>query len=107
METVKLSSVCNINYGRDYKKLEKGNIPVYGSGGVVTYVDEFLYDKPSVLIPRKGTLNNIFYLESKFWTIDTLFWTEINTDIIEPRFLYYYLKTINFNDLNIGSAVLV
>lgn len=58
-----------------------------------------------MLIPRKGTLNNIFYLESKFWTIDTLFWTEINTDIIEPRFLYYYLKTINFNDLNIGSAV--
>ena len=50
-----------IKHGKDYKKLGKGNIPVYGSGGVMTYVDKYSYDKPTVLIPRKGTITNLFY----------------------------------------------
>ena len=70
---VKLSDVCTIKYGKDHKVLRDGLYPVYGTGGIMRYVNEFIYDKASVLIPRKGTLSNIFYVEEPFWTIDTLF----------------------------------
>ncbi|MCK9331343.1 MAG: restriction endonuclease subunit S [Candidatus Cloacimonetes bacterium] len=101
----KLSDVCDIKYGKDHKKLSDGIIPTYGSGGIMRYVDSYLYDKPSVLIPRKGTLSNLFYVEKKFWTVDTLFWTKINDSIVYPKFLYYLLLTYKFEDMNVGSAV--
>jgi type I restriction enzyme S subunit len=104
-DTYFLSDLCEIKYGKDYKKLSKGSIPVYGSGGVFDYVDNSIYKGESVLIPRKGTLSNIFYVDKEFWTVDTLFWTKINKELIIPRFLYYKLLTINFNELNVGSAV--
>ena len=101
----KISELLKIKYGKDHKKLADGNIPLYGSGGIMRYVDSFLYDKESILIPRKGTLTNLFYLDEPFWTVDTLFWSKINTEIVFGKFLFYYLKTINFTNLNVGSAV--
>ena len=101
----KLSDICQIKYGRDHKNLDNGNIPVYGSGGIMRYVDSFIYDKPSVLIPRKGTLSNLFLVSEKFWTVDTLFWTIIDETIVSPEFLYYQLLTKNLVDMNVGSAV--
>lgn len=101
----KLSELVEIKYGKDHKKLQDGTIPVYGSGGVMRYVDDYLYDGESVLIPRKGSLNNIFYVQNKFWTVDTLFWTIINTKLVIPKFLYYKLKRIDFAMMNVGSAV--
>ncbi|MBE7686444.1 restriction endonuclease subunit S [Tenacibaculum piscium] len=100
-----LGEVCEIKYGKDHKKLNEGKIPCLGSGGIMRYVDEILYDKPSVLIPRKGTLSNLFYIDKPFWTVDTLFYTKINTEIIDPIFLYFKLKTYNLANLNVGSAV--
>jgi type I restriction enzyme S subunit len=94
-----------IKYGKDHKKLNDGDVPVYGSGGVMRYVDTYLANDESVLIPRKGTLNNVFYVKGKFWTVDTLFWTQINKDIISPKYLYYCLKGRNLAALNVGSAV--
>ena len=102
---VPLSELCAIHYGKDHKKLSNGRYPVYGSGGIIRYVDHFLYDKPSVLIPRKGTLSNLFYVDNPFWTVDTIFWTEINEEKVNPKFLYYFLLTKNLEELNIGSAV--
>ncbi len=102
---VKLGELIQIKYGKDHKKLNNGSIPVYGSGGIMRYVDQYLYDNESILIPRKGTLNNIFYVTGKFWTVDTLFWSKINNSKVFGKFLYYYLKTINFTDMNVGSAV--
>ena len=64
-----------------------------------------LYEKASVLIPRKGSLNNLFFVDRPFWTVDTLFYTEIKEEQIVPRYLYYFLKTIHLEDLNEGSAV--
>ncbi|MBT8244137.1 MAG: hypothetical protein HKP48_00160 [Winogradskyella sp.] len=87
------------------KKLEDGKFPCYGSGEIMRYVDSILYDKPSVLIPRKGTLSNLFFIDEPFWTVDTLFYTQIDESIIKPNYLYYKLKTYNLDDLNVGSAV--
>ncbi|WP_196893756.1 restriction endonuclease subunit S [Aureivirga marina] len=100
-----LGEVCKIKYGKDHKKLEDGNFPCYGSGGVMRNVNKILYDKPSVLIPRKGTLSNLFFINKPFWTVDTLFYTEIDETKINPKYLFYKLKTLNLADLNVGSAV--
>ena len=104
-EECKLSDVLEIKYGKDHKKLADGNIPVYGSGGVMRYADNFLYDKESILIPRKGTLTNLFYIDEPFWTVDTIFWSKINTEKVSGKFLFFFLKTIDLSNLNVGSAV--
>ena len=100
-----LGSVLEIKYGKDHKILEKGKIPCYGSGGIMRYVNKALYDKASILIPRKGSLNNIYYVNDKFWTVDTLFWSIIDEEQACPKYLYYQLSKIDFTILNVGSAV--
>ncbi len=100
-----LGEVCEIKYGKDHKKLDTGEIPLYGSGGVMRYVNQSIHTQESVLIPRKGTLSNLFYIKEPFWTVDTLFWTDINVNIINPAFLYYSLKCKNLLSLNVGTAV--
>lgn len=102
----KLGDLLELKYGKDHKALNDGNIPVYGSGGIMRYVDTFLYDEESILIPRKGTLNNIFYINNNpFWTVDTIFWSKINKEKVFGKYLFYELKTIDFSNLNVGSAV--
>lgn len=101
----KLSDVCTIKYGKDHKNLKDGKYPVYGSGGMMRFADQYLYDRPSILIPRKGSLGNLFYTESPFWTIDTLFYTEIDEEIIVPKYLYYQLLVKDLAALNMGTAV--
>ena len=102
---VKLGDLVTIKYGKDHKSLSDGVFPVFGSGGLIRKVDSYIYDKPSLLIPRKGTLNNIIYTEEKFWTVDTMFWTKVDELKTSAKFLYYYLKDFNFNAFNVGSAV--
>lgn len=102
---MKLGEVCQIKYGKDHKALLDGTIPVYGSGGIMRYCDKYIHNKQSVLIPRKGTLSNIFYVNQPFWTVDTLFWTDINEEIVLPKYLYYLLLTKNLSSLNVGTAV--
>lgn len=102
---VKLSDVAKIKYGKDHKKLAVGKIPVYGTGGVMRYVNTALYNKKSVLIPRKGSLGNLYFVNEPFWSIDTLFYTEIDELMIMPEYLYYKLKTFNLENMNVGSAV--
>ena len=100
-----LEAVAKIKYGKDHKHLKDGNIHCLGSGGFMRKVDQILYDKPSVLIPRKGTISNLFFIEQPFWTVDTLFYTKIDESKIIPKYLYFKLKTINLENLNVGSAV--
>lgn len=94
--------ICN---GKDYKKNKEGNIPIYGSGGIIGYSAEYLYDGESILLPRKGTLDNIQYVNGKFWTIDTTYWTKINKDIVNPKYLYLYLNLLNLGKRNTGSTL--
>jgi len=100
-----LSNICKISNGKDHKGLADGSIPVYGSGGVMRYVDTFIYNKPSVLIPRKGSLGNLFFLDVPFWSVDTIFYTEINETLILPKFMYYYLANQHLEDLNTAGGV--
>lgn len=99
-----LSELARIRNGRDYKTLSSGNVPVYGSGGVMTRVSEALGEGPTVLIPRKGSLDNIFFVEGQFWTVDTIFYTEIAPDL-DPKFFYYKMKTIHLSRMNEAAGV--
>ncbi len=100
-----LGSVLEVKYGKDHKKLDDGNIPCFGSGGLMRNVDKSLYDKPSILIPRKGSLNNIMFQDKPFWTVDTMFWSKINENLVFSKFLFYQLTLIDYTVLNVGSAV--
>ena len=101
----KLGDVLTIKYGKDHKQLADGVIPIYGSGGIMRYGECSLYDGPSILIPRKGSLNNIMYSDKPFWTVDTMFWTIINEDVADPLFVYYSICKKDFASFNVGSAV--
>ncbi len=101
-KTVK--DVAIIKNGKDYKHLKKGIYPVYGTGGVMAYVDGFISSKSSVLLPRKGSIENIFYVEEPFWTVDTLYWTDIDTLKIIPKYLYLSLKCYNLKEFAYGGA---
>ena len=105
IKVMPLGEIVTIKNGKSYKHLSMGNVPVYGSGGIMCFVDEYIYNKPSVLIPRKGSLENIFYLEEPFWNVDTIFYTEINDKIIMPKFLYYYLLNQHLEKLNLAGGV--
>ena len=104
VERKPLGEVANIKNGKDWKKLDAGDIPVYGSGGVMGYVDTCAYDKPTVLIPRKGSITNIFYVETPIWNVDTIYYTEIDIYQIIPKFFYYFMKTIDLMKLDTGSG---
>lgn len=69
------------------------------------YVSEAVYDKPTVLIPRKGSLSNLFYVDAPFWNVDTIYYTEIDVEKVVPRFLYHFLLTQNLESLNIAGGV--
>jgi len=70
-----LGNLIDVKYGKDYKHLQDGKIPLYGSGGIMGYVNKYLYDKQTVLIPRKGSLNNILLINKPFWSVDTMFYS--------------------------------
>ena len=105
MNNYKLRDLLTIHNGKDYRKLASGKIPVYGTGGLMTYVNDFLYDGESILLPRKGTLDNIMYVSSKFWTVDTMYWTVVNSEIVYPKYLYYYLSLLDLSAKNTGSVL--
>ena len=68
------------------------------------YVDTYSYNKPTVLIPRKGSITNIFYVDTPFWNVDTIYYTEIDTQVIVPKYFYYFVKTIDLLSLDTGSG---
>ena len=102
---VQLEEVVTIKNGKDWKKLGQGNIPVYGSGGEMgVFVDEYSYDKPTVLIPRKGSIDNVFYLDKPFWNVDTIFYTEIDESKLIPKYFYYFIEHYDLNKLSDNST---
>lgn len=99
-----LGDVVTIKNGRDWKHLNEGKVPVYGSGGIMGYVDECSYNKPTVLIPRKGSITNVFYVETPIWNVDTIYYTVIDEAQILPKFFYYFICTIDMMSLDAGSG---
>lgn len=103
-EICRIKDVLTIGSGKDYKHLKNGTIPVYGSGGVMTFVDEFLYDGESVGIGRKGTIDKPILLDGKFWTVDTLFYTHSFKNSI-PKFIFNVFLTIPWKRYNAASSI--
>lgn len=99
-----IKDVLTIGSGKDYKHLKSGDIPVYGSGGLMTEVNDFLYDGESIGIGRKGTIDKPVFLNGKFWTVDTLFYTH---SFIEsyPKFIFSQFQRINWKLYNEASGV--
>lgn len=105
MNSYILKDLLNIKNGRDHKHLSDGNIPVYGSGGVMRYANNSIYDDESILLPRKGTLDNIQYVNKPFWTVDTIYYTVVDKEKANPYYLYNYLKLLDLSSLNSGTGV--
>jgi type I restriction enzyme S subunit len=103
-EVKELGSILTFGSGRDYKHLQNGEIPVYGTGGIMTYVDDFLYNGESVGIGRKGTIDKPVLLNGKFWTVDTLFYT-YQFQNSNPKFIYYKFCLIKWKEYNEASGV--
>lgn len=102
-----LGQLVNIKYGKNQKKVQSddGPIPIYGTGGLMGYATEALYNKPSVLIGRKGTINKVKYVDHPFWTVDTLFYTEVNDEIVIPKYLYYMMSLLDLDSYNEGTTI--
>ena len=102
----KLKELLTIKNGKDHKKLAEGDYPVYGSGGYMRSVNSFLYDRKSILLPRKGTLSNIQYVSgTPFWTVDTIYYTVLNENLYNPYYLYLYLNTLNLSGYDSGASI--
>jgi len=93
-----------IGNGKDYKHLSSGDVPVYGSGGYMLSVNDYLYDGESACIGRKGSINNPIFLTGKFWTVDTLFYTHSFKDCL-PKFIYLIFQNINWLSHNEAGGV--
>ena len=100
----RLSDLITVKYGKDHKKLADGIYPVFGSGGIMRYVERPLYTGESVLIPRKGTLNNVMYVNEPFWSVDTMFFTEMKIPNV-AKFVFHFVKAKDLASMNTGSAV--
>lgn len=100
----KLGELIEIKYGKDHKKLKEGAIPAYGSAGLMRYVDSSLYKGESILIPRKGTLNNVMLVNEAFWTVDTMFYTIPKYEHL-LKYVFLKLSRIDFTKLNVGTSI--
>lgn len=102
-----LKEIAKICYGKDQKSVQddtNGIYPILGTGGQIGKSIQYLYNKPSVLIGRKGTIDKPRYIEKPFWTVDTLYYTEVYDDYV-PKWLYYALNLINLNIYNEATGV--
>lgn len=90
--------LARIGNGADYSsvEVEEGGYPVYGSGGEFRRAPNYLFDGESVLFGRKGTVDRPLYVDGKFWTVDTMFYSVIDQSRLLPRFAYYWATTLPF-----------
>ena len=94
--------VLTIRNGRNQKAVENpnGKYPIYGSGGIMGYADDFICSGDTVIIGRKGNINNPIYVSEPFWNVDTAFGLESKNDLLNPRYLFYFCKRFDFEKLN-------
>jgi len=104
MGSYKLGELIQIYNGTKYSHLNSGDIPLYGSGGIMSYVDDYLYDGEALLLPRKGSLSNIMYSKGKIWTVDTMYYATTN-EKVNPYYLYSYLSILSLEHLDSGSTL--
>ena len=103
---IALQFLVKFRSGQDYKHVDDpaGSVPVYGSGGIFASASDYLYDGESVLFGRKGTIDRPAYVCGKFWTVDTMFYTELREGV-SGRWLYYWATTIPFGLYSTDTAL--
>lgn len=103
---ISLQFLVKFRSGQDYKHVDDpaGSVPVYGSGGIFASASDYLYDGESVLFGRKGTIDRPAYVSGKFWTVDTMFYTELREGV-SGRWLYYWATTIPFGLYSTDTAL--
>ena len=99
---VRFSDVLTIVNGKNQKNVENpnGRYPIYGSGGVMGYADKYLCEAETVIIGRKGSINNPIYVKEPFWNVDTAFGLVADKTVLMPKYLYYFCVKFDFNKLN-------
>jgi type I restriction enzyme S subunit len=104
-QIAQLKRLLSIQNGSDHKAIEaETGIPVYGSGGVFAYANDYIYDGESVLLGRKGTIDKPLYVNERFWTVDTMYWSKIMPNA-DGRFCYYVATTIPFSRYSTNTAL--
>lgn len=98
----KFSEVLCIVNGKNQRKVENpnGKYPIYGSGGIMGYANDYLCDANTVVIGRKGSINNPIYVETPFWNVDTAFGLCSDVSKLYPKYLYYFCVNFDFEQLN-------
>ncbi|MGU3814092.1 restriction endonuclease subunit S [Vibrio diabolicus] len=101
----KIEELCTLHYGKSPKGIDSddGIYPIYGTGGIVGSTNDYLYDKPSIILGRKGSIGNIHYVDKPFWTIDTTFYVEAKN--CDTKWLYYVFSSLNIEKLNEATGV--
>ena len=104
-ENVTLKDLVVFQRGFDITKDEQkeGDIPVISSSGITSYHSKSMVNGPGVIIGRKGTLGTVFYSESDYWPHDTTLWSK-NLKNNNPKFIYYFIKTLKLENYNVGNA---
>ena len=94
--------VLEVKNGKNQKAVENpdGKYPIYGSGGVMGYADDYICDADTVIIGRKGSINNPIYVAEPFWNVDTAFGLSAKKECLLPRYLFYFCKKFDFEKLN-------
>lgn len=100
----RLEEILTIYNGKDYKDLKSGEFPVFGTGGVITFVDKYLCNWNCVCIGRKGTINKPIFMDEPFWCVDTLFYTKPK-EKNNPKFQFYLFETIDWQKYNTATGV--
>ncbi|EGT4371089.1 restriction endonuclease subunit S [Cronobacter malonaticus] len=101
----RLKNLATIKNGQDYKSVQTDDgYPVMGSGGQFTFASKFMYDKPSVLLGRKGTIDKPLYINEPFWTVDTMYYTELNEGF-DAKYVHYLALTIQFSRYSTNTAL--
>ena len=102
----RLKNLATIKNGQEYKNFfdENGKYPVIGSGAEFAHATKFIYDKPSVLLGRKGTVDKPLFVDFPFWTVDTMYYTEIKNTVV-PKFFFYLCLQIPYDYYQYGSAL--
>jgi type I restriction enzyme S subunit len=102
---VQYKQFVDIQNGLDHKHVEQSEgYPVFGSGGIFAYASEYLYEGESVLLGRKGTIDKPLYINGRFWTVDTMYWTKIRANT-SGRYAYYLAVTIPFDYYSTNTAL--
>ncbi len=103
----KLGEICEIICGQDYKKVESpdGKYPIYGTGGIMGYANDFKCPAYSVIVGRKGNINNPIYVEENFWNVDTAFGIVPSKACLASKFFFYFCQNYDFSKHNVAVTI--